>query len=1095
MRFLPFLLLFTAVGFAAEEASDNQPSKYSQELQFKVAEKTQSDGLYENALKLWNEFLKKYPQSDLVLEAKFNRGFCFYNLQKYDDAKRDIDEVLKSGDKAPFKAEALLICGLSARQLAPKDHAMYQEAKKRLEALLEEFPDDKNIIMAKFNLAKVNEKLGSLDDAKKLYIEIWQKSPKSEFASDAYLQTGYILFNQKMFSQSSRLALEFSKRWNLRPEIYSAAVLAGDSLYRLEKYAEAEKQYAFASDPKAADIDKFDKVDYALYNRGVCMLQLHDFANAAQLFSDVITRFPKSEYVLDATLASGDAYWKSGNAQKAKEYLLKASESEKFSPKANLILAEIYFQENDIEQALKRIDLTPELLFKCLPDEPEERQAAVRQACVLRVNIFSKTDDPKRLQTCVNLCDKIARQWPDASSAPWATMMAVQIEFKQKNYDNAIELCHKIQTQWKNCLQYKDSQILEASCLAQTEKYKEAGNLYYSLYKNNPDDSRRYDWLVSTCRMLDLFQQYETIYKILPKEIPNIKSNALRPEALFLSGKAANELDKLDFALKVLQFCQDKYPAYANMDKVLYIQGLVYEKQNNNGKALETFQKILDKYPGSSVKQAASYRITQLYRQMGNSKAALDQADKIIAQDVNSTYRPGAILDSMFILVKNGMWEQALSRGDLFINDYPQHDTAAEAYRLRALCKYNLQKYSEATADCRQGLIIAKQKNQLDQWELSLRQLEVSSLALQDDKIDETQTAFDAFIQAKTRLNKTVPNEDAVFYLYANALSQAGKTVEANKQYKYVYENFKSSRYRFECAFSLGMASINLKRFDTAKALLTFAVKGTDVVAAIKSANKLGWLAYNEKSYEEALNWFTRAVNLYDASKDDSMSIVADFALDSRIMTADCLYWQKKFADALTNYKKLPELPIQYKAMTTLRTAQCALETGEIDLAAKLIDSVLDANNAIIPELVPMSKNLEPALQHLRAKIWFKTKKFDQAEELFELIVKQNENIDPAAIPPASYWAIAESWFYLGELTFNKGSVRDAIPLYYKVVYGFKIPDLQADSCYEAARCFESIKQINQARKMYQTIVDDFPNSSKAPIARRKLAQLKQINP
>ena len=78
---------------------------------------------------------------------------------------------------------------------------------------------------------------------------------------------------------------------------------------------------------------------------------------------------------------------------------------------------------------------------------------------------------------------------------------------------------------------------------------------------------------------------------------------------------------------------------------------------------------------------------------MGNLKAALEQADKIIAQDKDSQYRPAAVLDSMFILIQNGVWEQALKRGDLFIEDYPQHDNVTEAYRLRALCKYNLNRF------------------------------------------------------------------------------------------------------------------------------------------------------------------------------------------------------------------------------------------------------------------------------------------------------------------------------------------------------------------------------------------------------------------
>ena len=885
--------------------------------------------------------------------------------------------------------------------------------------------------------------------------------------------------------------MDFSKHWNQQPEVYAAAVLAGDALYSSGNFEQAEKQYAVACDPSAKEIDKFDQMDYAMYNRGACLLQLSKFEEAANLFSDMITRFPKSDYLPAATLACGDANWKCKNVQKAKEFLLKAAEFEKYSPKANLILADVYFKENDIDNAIKRIDLTPETQFKCLPSEPETQQIAVRQASVLRVNILSRSDDPQRLQTCVKLCDRIALQWPNSPSAPWVTLLAAQIEFLLHNYDNAINLCHKIQTQWKDSGQYLDSQILEACCLVQIPKYKEAGILYYSLYKNNPKDDRRFEWLVLTCKMLEIYQQYETIYRLLPKEIPNIKSNELRPEALYLSGKAACEINKLDYALKVLQFCQDKHPDYPGMDKVLFTKGVIYEKQNNNGKALETFQKILDDYPDSPVKQGAVSYLTQLYRVMGNLKAALEQADQIIAQDKDSQYRPAAVLDSMYILIQNGVWEQALKRGDLFITDYPQHDNVTEAYRLRALCNYNLNKFSDAASDCHQGLEIAKQKEQLDKWELPLRQLEVSSLSQQDNKIDETQKAFEAFMEAKRRLDKSIANEDSVIFLYANALFKANKKDEAYQQYKYLFDNYKTSPYRFESAYSLGQAAVNAKQFDKAKELLTFAVNGSDSTAAIKSAHKLGWISYDQKSYEDALKWFARAIEINNSSKDSQLPVIGEIVLDSRLMTADCLYWQKKYAEALTQYKSLPELPVQYQAMATIRASQCAIETGDFKLAASLIDKVLDEKNAIVPELSPTSKKWEPAMQRLRAKIWFKTDKKEQAEKLFEQIVKENANINPANIPEATAMAIAESWFYLGELAFQKEKFRDAITQYYNVIYGYKFPELQGDACYEAARCFESIKQVNQARKMYKKILDDYPGCSKAATAKTKLQQLK----
>ena len=1090
--------MLTAVGFAADDASDNQSTLFSQERQFSVAQKIQNDGLYENALKLWNDFLKKHPQSPLALAAKNNRGLCNYKLQKYEDAKRDLDEVLNSGKKLNHKDETLLFCGLCAQNLSETNPALAQDAKNRLETLLKEFPDSDYAILAKFSLAKVYEQLNNLNEAKKLYIDIWKNSPNNPDAPEAYLQTGNILFNQKDYDICLKLALGFSKKWNQQPEVYSAAVLAGNALFMTGDFEQAEKQYAFASNPKAEGIEKFNQMDYAMNQRGKCLLQLQNYEKAAQAFSDVISQFPKSDFVPMATFDCGYANWKNNNVQKAKEYFVKATEFDEFKPKANQNLSEIYLKENDLDNAIKRIDMVPELQFKCLPGEPEAKQKEVCNACMLKAQIYSKSNDPQRLQDCVKICDRISLQWPNSPSAPWAVLLAAKTEFLQNNYDNAVSLCNKIQTQWKDSPYNLESQRLKADCLLKTNKFKEAAELFYSLYQNNPNDSRQYIWLIRTCEMYDKLQRFDIIYKILPNEYQNIKSDELRPLALYLIGKSACELNKDENALKYLQFCQKRYPNFSGMDNILFYQGVILTRQKDYENALKMFQSILDNYPNSSAKQKTVSYMTQLYRMTGKFDVALEQADKIISQNKDSQYRPSAILDSLGILTNKENWDQALKLCDLFIKDYPQHEGVTEAYQYRGYCYFKLQKFPEAISDCRQGLTIAKQKDQLDKWELPLRKIEVSSLAKQDGKIDETQTAFEAFMEAKQRLGISISNEDAVIYLYANALFKAGKRVDAVKQYKYLFDNYKTSPYCYECAFSIGEFAANSNQINASKKYLDFAVNGPQPPAAIKAAHKLGWIFYDQKNYEDAFKWFTHAVSVYDAAKDSQLPVIQETALSSRIMAADCLYWQKKYPQALAMYKTLPNLPVQFQALATVHAAECAFNTNDYNLASKLIDKVLDNKNVIVPELAQESKKWEPALQFIRARIWFETNNRDKAEELFDQIVKDNADASPKTISEASFLSIIKSWQYLGELMFDKGNFKEAIVNFYIAIdVGEKnldlqeMPELMGIAYYEAGRCFESLKQISKARKMYQTILDKYPNCSKAQVARIKLQQLK----
>ncbi|MCR4413710.1 MAG: tetratricopeptide repeat protein, partial [Thermoguttaceae bacterium] len=62
---------------------------------------------------------------------------------------------------------------------------------------------------------------------------------------------------------------------------------------------------------------------------------------------------------------------------------------------------------------------------------------------------------------------------------------------------------------------------------------------------------------------------------------------------------------------------------------------------------------------------------------------------------------------------------------------------------------------------------------------------------------------------------------------------------------------------------------------------------------------------------------------------------------------------------------------------------------------------------------------------------------------------------------------------------------------FFKVAYGYSYPTWQATATYEAARCFEVLGKKTQAAKMYQELVEKYPQSDKVPLARQRLGELK----
>ena len=94
----------------------------------------------------------------------------------------------------------------------------------------------------------------------------------------------------------------------------------------------------------------------------------------------------------------------------------------------------------------------------------------------------------------------------------------------------------------------------------------------------------------------------------------------------------------------------------------------------------------------------------------------------------------------------------------------------------------------------------------------------------------------------------------------------------------------------------------------------------------------------------------------------------------------------------------------------------------------------------------------------------------------------------------------ARARLMLGEIKFQRGDHTAAIRDFFKV-FRTDYPDApesfnrwKAQAEYEAARCFEVLKKSDQAVKYYQEVVDHYPKSQVAPLARKRVEALKSTS-
>jgi TolA-binding protein len=125
------------------------------------------------------------------------------------------------------------------------------------------------------------------------------------------------------------------------------------------------------------------------------------------------------------------------------------------------------------------------------------------------------------------------------------------------------------------------------------------------------------------------------------------------------------------------------------------------------------------------------------------------------------------------------------------------------------------------------------------------------------------------------------------------------------------------------------------------------------------------------------------------------------------------------------------------------------------------------------------NKNLTPAEAMKKAKAYFYSGKLDKAKELFLYTLSKK-------------YLPATSAYYLGEIEYKKGNFNKALAYYKKSVELYpKKTSFTERLLYHTAISFEKIRNKDAAKMTLQKLINDYPNSKYANLAKKELEKLK----
>ena len=309
-------------------------------------------GNKEKAILEFQEFVEKYPQSELINSAYFELGKDLYDLKKYKLALIELEKT--------FTDEALYLRGKVSKELGDQEGEI-----AAFEELREKYPRSDFSQEAYFRLGNYYYNQKRYKEAIEEFDKIIQFFPQSSLLSESNYWMGWSYFRLADYKKAGEYFNKVEKdEENLDLE-QRAKFMAAESWYNLKDYQKAKEAYR-------KFIEIYPEGDFsanAQYAIAWTYLENKEYEASVEEFKKLISLYPDSKFTEEAQFRVGKNYFLSGDKNTAKAELGKFINSyskSSFRAEAMYLLSQIYLQEEDWMDNIINL----ERLVREYPDSP-----------------------------------------------------------------------------------------------------------------------------------------------------------------------------------------------------------------------------------------------------------------------------------------------------------------------------------------------------------------------------------------------------------------------------------------------------------------------------------------------------------------------------------------------------------------------------------------------------------------------------------------------------------------------------------------------------------------------------------------------------
>lgn len=630
---------------------------------------------YEEAIKIYDRFIEKYPNSKHLNDVYFWTAASYQKLYKQEEAIKYYNLV--QGEK---EEEAKLNAAFLYFTLGESD-----KSEKLCEQFILDYPKSEFVWKIRLILSKISIQKNRFEKALSILNSITANSENLEVINEAYLNISKIHYTKKRYEDAVKYLDLILKSEN--DKFKETAVFSKiDILYAQEKLDDT----IYLINKAKNEYPSSEFIPYAYVIKSNIHLSRNEFKETADACEFALSAFPENEYKGELLLNLGKAYFKSNNAAEAEKSFLKLKELEGEYKE----LADYYLAETEKEKGNEKGYSEKLLELAGKSDNPEIIKASYQELA----QYYYENEDYEKAE---NYAEDYLKKYPDSSNKLEFKYLLQNIYYDSEQYGKAVDIFKEVSKE------YDKSELVYfyyngAYSYFQEQKYWPAADIFLQMVTMRSAD---------TAVKLDARERLGDCYYNLGKYDKAVE------QYNFIIGNKSADTDMMQRAVQKSAMSYDKLTQYTEALKVYsensnlfrdrkdfyyWNMGELSFKKDDYSGAVSYYDKIITDYPDSDYYFAARIgKANSNYNAKNYAKAQINYTQLLEDSNLSGEQQREVIQNIVWTFLAQDKPDLAVQ----WINDYLSKTDNSRLKKALSLQKANIYKDSEQFAKAKEDYL------------------------------------------------------------------------------------------------------------------------------------------------------------------------------------------------------------------------------------------------------------------------------------------------------------------------------------------------------------------------------------------------------